>query len=373
MTVPTSNRGWNTPAAVTLEDVAREAGLSVTTASRVLNGSVRRVPDASRSRVEAAARRLGYAVNRSAQAVARGASDSIALLVPDISDPYFSEIAAGVARGADEIGLLINIGITGRDHERARDLIEALRGQRPRGVILSSPIAPASATTGVDGVGGLDGLSGVEGVDELRDALAGRGRVVTLGRGRERMHDSGSEHVRRVLIDDRDGARRLARELRHRGYDRAVILSTERASLAEQDRVDGFTEGFAEDAGDVFDVMAGVSTRESGRQLMQRLLAEHVAPGTVVFAVSDVMAIGAFSALRESGRRVGADIALAGFGDTSMGRDLEPGLTTVRVPLAMAGYHAFRAIVDDDWRCRPDLLELRVVIRGSTPRRRGDM
>ncbi len=354
MSDPASDRGWGAPAAVTLEDVAREAGLSVTTASRVLNGSLRHVPEASRSRVEAAARRLGYAANRSAQAVARGASDSIALIVPDISDPYFSEIAAGAARAADEIGVLINIGVTGHEHERAREVVEALRGQRPRGIILASPAASGDRGDRDDG--------DVDGLDELRAVVAGRGRVVTIG--------GGAALDRGVIIDDRGGAHRLARELRLRGYDRAAVLSAGRATLAHRDRLDGFVAGFADGAGEVLDIQTGVSTRASGRQLMRRLLADRVSSGTVVFAASDVMAAGAFSAIRASGRRVGSDLALAGFGGTAIGRDLGPGLTTVRVPLAQAGHEALRAVVEDDWQCRSDPLELRLVVRGSTPRRR---
>lgn len=83
--------------AATLHDVAREAGVSLATASRVLNGSTRKVADSYRERVEAAAERLGYTANLSAQATARGTSAIVALLVADIADPYFGQLASGVA------------------------------------------------------------------------------------------------------------------------------------------------------------------------------------------------------------------------------------------------------------------------------------
>ncbi len=82
----------------TLVDVAQEAGVSLATASRVLNGSTRKVAESYRERVRAAADKLGYTVNVSAQAVASGASALIALLVADIADPYFAQVASGVAR-----------------------------------------------------------------------------------------------------------------------------------------------------------------------------------------------------------------------------------------------------------------------------------
>ena len=114
----------------TLHDVARSAGVSLATASRVLNGSTRKVAEAYRERVEAAAAELGYTANLSAQATARGTSAIIALLVADIADPYFAQIAAGVARGADEAGLVVTIAITERDPQREARLVRALRGQR---------------------------------------------------------------------------------------------------------------------------------------------------------------------------------------------------------------------------------------------------
>src|SRR5688572_27901483 len=85
--------------AATLHDVAREAGVSLATASRVLNGSTRTVAESYRARVEAAATHLGYTANLSAQATARGTSAIVALLVADIADPYFGQIASGAARG----------------------------------------------------------------------------------------------------------------------------------------------------------------------------------------------------------------------------------------------------------------------------------
>jgi len=110
----------------TLHDVARSAGLSLATASRVLNGSTRKVAEAYRERVEAAAAELGYTAHLSAQATARGTSAISALLVAEIADPYFAQIAAGVGRGAGDAGLGVTIAST----EREARLVRALRGQR---------------------------------------------------------------------------------------------------------------------------------------------------------------------------------------------------------------------------------------------------
>lgn len=331
--------------APTLHDVARAAGVSLATASRVLNGSTRKVADTYRDRVEVAAAELGYTANISAQATARGTSAIIALLVADIADPYFGQIAAGVARGADEAGLVVTIAITERDPEREARLVRALRGQRPRGLILAASRTAESSDPVVQA--------------EL-DALASNGgRVVALG--------PGAGAVRSVIVDNTRGARDLGRALGERGYRDAIVLAAGAGVLTSDNRTAGFTEGFGALGGTVSRVYRGGFTRESGFQLMAQALAEGVAPGTLIFAISDVVAIGAMTAVREAGRIVGSDIALCGFDDIPAGRDVTPGLTTVRIPLEDVGYLALRAAVDDEWDAAALPLPLEVVLRDSTP------
>jgi len=329
----------------TLHDVAREAGVSLATASRVLNGSTRKVAESYRERVEAAAARLGYSANLSAQATARGTSAIIALLVADIADPYFGEIASGVAQGADEAGLVVTVAITERDAEREVRLVRALRGQRPRGLILaasrtSPEIAPELLT-------------------ELDHVVAAGGRVVALG--------AGTDSVRAVMIDNREGARALGAALAERGYRSAVVLAAAEGVLTSDSRVAGFRDGFTTGAGAAPRVYRGAFSRESGADLMAKVLADGVEPGTVVFGVSDVVAIGAMSAVREAGREPGADIAFAGFDDIPTARDVTPPLSTVAVPLAEVGLETFRAATDPDWTPQP--LRLEVKLRDSTPPR----
>lgn len=329
----------------TLHDVAREAGVSLATASRVLNGSARKVAGSYRERVEAAAERLGYTANLSAQATARGTAAIIALLVADIADPYFGELASGVARGADEAGLVVTIAITERDPEREVRLVRALRGQRPRGVILaasrpSPEIAPELAK-------------------ELDAVTAAGGRVVALG--------VGSATVRSVEIDNRGGAAALGAALAERGYRRAIVLAAAEGVMTSDARLAGFGDGFLAGGGAEPRVYRGAFTRESGAEVMASALADGIEPGTLVFAISDVVAIGAMSTIREAEREVGADIALCGFDDIPTGRDVTPPLTTVRVPLQDVGYEAFRAATDPDWEHDDDALRLEVMLRASTP------
>lgn len=337
-----------TTVAVTLHDVAREAGVSLATASRVLNGSTRRVAESYRERVQEAAAKLGYTANLSAQATARGTAATIALLVSDIADPYFGQIAAGVARGADEAGLVMTIAVTDRNPDREARHLHALRGQRPRGLILASTRTISSADNAAL-QRELDGLA----------ALGGR--VVAIGRG--------APGLRTVPVDNRGGTHDLGVALAGHGYRQAIILAAQEGLLSSDDRVEGFTAGFTDGGGEVVRVHRGSFTREDGEQAMREALAAGVEPGTLVFAASDIAAIGAMAAIRAAGRSVGADIALAGFDDIQTSRDVTPTLTTVRVPLEEIGYLALRAAVDPDWNSDSATTGSRVLLRDSTPAR----
>lgn len=324
----------------TLHDVARAAGVSLATASRVLNGSTRKVAESFRERVEEAAGRLGYTANASAQATARGTSSVIALLVADIADPFFGLIASGVARGADEEGLIVTVAITERDEAREKKILRALRGQRPRGVILA-----ASRTDDADG-------STAEELSAFRSLGA---RTVTFGPGGDRS----------IRIDNRGGGERLGREMAQLGYRQAIAIGAAEGVRTSDDRLSGFQAGFGAGGGAISREYRGSFARESGASSMAAALADGVDPGTLVFALSDVIAIGAMTAIRDAGRSVGGDIAMCGFDDAPVSRDVTPQLTTVRVPLSDFGYQAFRATVDDRWQQAEAPLE--VLVRASTP------
>jgi len=335
---------------VTLHDVAREAGVSLATASRSLNGSDRKVNDAYRERVLAAAARLDYRPNLSAQAVARGSTTAVALVVSDIADPYFSSIASGVMRGAEEAGLIVTMSVTGRDTDRELALVRALRGQRPRVIIL------AGSRYG-------DGTH-TELATELEGFERGGGRVVLISQ-HEMPFDT-------VLIDNRGGARRLAEALVEQGYRRFAALVGNRALLTVRDRLAGFTEGLAAHGLELVDDRVTVDefTRDGGYRATRALIERGVDDLDLIFAVNDVMAIGALSALRDAGLEPGRDVAVAGFDDIPTVRDVTPALTTVRVPLIDAG----RAALEVALRPRENgehTIEVgaEVVLRASTPPR----
>lgn len=333
--------------AVTLQDVADAAGVSLATASRVINGSTRRVADSYRTRVQDAADRLGYLPNLSAQATARGTSSTVVLVVADIADPYFGQIAAGVSRAADEEGLVITIAVTGRDPAREVHVVHTLRGLRPRGVIFAASRTRAPEARALRA--------------ELDNITAAGGRVVTIG--------ADVPGARNVPADNRGGARALGAAMTARGYRDAVILAAADGMRTSDERIAGFTDGFTTGGGTIRAVHRGEFSRQSGADMLRAAAGDDGLPdGVLVFAVSDIIALGALNALRDLGRVPGRSLGLAGFDDIPTTADVTPPLTTVRMPLEHIGHQALHAITDEQW--TPDTGPgLDVLLRDSTPPR----
>ncbi|SFN91755.1 transcriptional regulator, LacI family [Geodermatophilus obscurus] len=332
---------------VLLSEVAARAGVSLATASRVLSGR-RSVGEPYRGRVLAAARDLRYTPNAQAQAVARGASNVVGLLIHDVLDPYFSSIASGVMRHVEERDLVVFLASTHSDPDRELEYVATMRSHRARGLIICG-----SRTT--------DRLHTERLVKELEGFRAAGGRAAVISQNRLGTHA--------VVPQNRAGARRLARELCRLGHRQFAVLAGPVHVLASRDRVTGFREGLADEGCDPegVTVLHGRFTREGGEQLASELVAAGLR-ATCVFAVNDVMALGALSALRREGVRVPDDVSLAGFDDITTLRDVVPALTTVRLPLEEMGARAAQLALDSDPASPPRAVKVHadVVLREST-------
>ncbi len=315
--------------ASTLEEVARAAGVSLATASRALNGSTRKVNPEYRERVFAAARTLNYTPNLAAQAVARGGTSTVALVVADISDPYFSSIASGVMRAAEERGLIVTVGSTERRHDREAALVRVLRGQRPRSVIM---VGSRWAT------------------DEAGQELGEELRMFERTGGRVTMVSQPVMPFRTVDIRNREAAAALGARLIKHGYRSAAILTGPPDLITASDRAAGFAEAFAEHGHPIDDrwLVSGDFTRDGGFLGAAELLRRGLGEIEVIFAVNDIMAVGAMAYLRSAGVRLPQDVAVAGFDDISSLRDITPALTTVSLPLEQIGRMAIELALDDD-------------------------
>ena len=325
--------------------------MSLATASRALNGSERKVAESYRVKVLAAAASLGYTPNLSAQAVAKGGTNTVALLVADIADPYFSSIAAGVIRASEANGLVVTMAVTGRDSARELELVRALRGQRPRVMILAGSRSSVSDAE--------DAL-----VAELTAFEHSGGRVVFVSQNKL--------PFRTVEIDNAEGARLLALSLVELGYRNFAAIAGSDELLTARDRLSGFRAGLAEHDLAIADahVKTAEFSRDGGFGAANELLAGGIGDVEIVFAVSDVVAIGALSAFREAGlmRDPERSIAVAGFDDIPIVKDVTPSLTTVRIPLEEVGAQALALAFDTETGATVGV-STTVVLRESTPRR----
>ena len=334
----------------TLHDVAREAGVSVATASRALNGSSRNVRAENVTRVVAAAAKLNYKPHLSAQAIARGSTRTAALVVADVDDPYFSAIAAGVIAAAEDAGIIATMAVTARSPQRELEIVRALRGHRPRAIIV--------AGSRVDGTGLRADL-----IEELDAYQAAGGRVVLISQPDLPFHT--------VSVDNFGGARQLALELVDAGYRRFSVIHADDRIQTSRDRRSGFTAGLRRSRVAIADelLFEAELTRAGGYAAARRLVANGIDDVEIVFAVNDMMAIGAMAAFRDAGLVPGRDIAVAGFDDIAPALDVDPALTTVAIPLQQIGADAVHLVLSHDESAVTISVTTAVVLRESTPGR----
>ncbi|HUD37379.1 MAG TPA: LacI family DNA-binding transcriptional regulator [Streptosporangiaceae bacterium] len=342
----------------TLQDVADRAGVSLTTASRVLSDGPRRVGTQFVTRVNQAAAELGYTANLQARAVATGQSNMVGVVVHDIADPYFSSIAAGLIDVVYARQLLACLSSTSAGEAGEREYVALMRAQRARAVIIIGSRSTDAAM-----------LAGLR--EEIAAFTGSGGRAACVGQD--------LLGIDTILPENAASAQALASALVVQGHRRFAVLAGPRDLLTAQDRVVGFTAGLAAWSVDLDPryVIHGAFTRDGGYEAMSSVLA--IAAGAqgggadrpdCVFAVNDVMAMGALARVRAAGLAVPADIALAGFDDISTLRDVYPPLTTVRLPLARMGEMAASLILTDSPAASPRVVPVpgEVILRESTLR-----
>ncbi|PWD52415.1 LacI family transcriptional regulator [Serinibacter arcticus] len=305
------------PATPRLTDVAVLAGVSIATASRALSGTGT-VSEGLTRRVMQAADELRYVVNPHARSLAGGFSSVIGLMVYEIDDPYFGEIAGGVIQVAAEHGW--SVQVSHQDREAASDLagVRLLRSQRVGAIVIA-------------GSGYRDPTKNATVNRELEAFAASGGRLVAIGHRDIDCHS--------VLPDNVGATRAAAEHLIALGHRRLGVVSGPDSLTTVADRRTGIELAAA--AADGVDVAweHAAFTRDGGRLAAARLLDAH--PDlTAIIALNDTMAIGALSVLRDRGIDVPGAVSVTGIDDIQVAQDLAPALTTVRLPMAAMGRQA---------------------------------
>ena len=296
----------------TLEAVARRAGVSRATVSRVVNGSTS-VAASIREAVTRAVDELGYVPNQAARSLVTQRTESIALILPETANRVFSDdlFFPAIIRGvgmeleASDKQLVLMMAGSAKSHDRVERY--AVAGH-------------------VDGVM----FASMHGADPLPGTLVRLGiPVICSGR------PIGDSAVPYVDVDHSGGVAAAVRHLVTIGRRRIATIAGPQDMVAGIDRLAGY-RATLEEAGLAQHATFGDFTRESGIAAMRRLLDEDPKLDAV-FAASDMMAHGALLALKDAGRRVPGDVAVIGFDDFEISRYSDPPLTTVRQPIVDAG------------------------------------
>lgn len=306
--------------AATIRDVARRARVSVATVSRVVNHTSHRVRPVTRRRVLAVVKSLGYHPNVIAQSLKKRASRTVALIVPDISNPFFPAIARGIEDTARQRGYAVLLCNTYEDLDREHAYLQLLRKRWVDGMIF--------ATVGSN-------------TRHLR-ALRREGLPVVLV-----ARDVDGITIDAVLVDNFRGAFDATKHLIRLGHRSIAHIAGPASLRVAVERRRGYQQGLAE-AGVRQDdalVAEGDFTADGGRAAMGKLLSQGGRFSGVV-AANDLMAIGAIEALRAAGRRVPDEVAVVGFDDITFASLVSPALTTVAQPKYRMGQIAMERLLE---------------------------
>ncbi len=299
----------------TIRDVARRAEVSVASVSRALNG-LNNVRGETRERIVAAAKELGYVPHAGARSLSLARTRAIGVVLPDLHGEFFSECVRGMDREARRRGYLLLLSNMHDDSEQAAVALRAMRG-RVDGLLVMAPHIT---------------------LESLERALpAALPAVLINAPGEVTSRPS-------LRLDNRAGAEAMVRHLLANGYRRIVHIAGPEGNVDARERLQGFRDALAELAPDMpMRIIAGDFNEEAGEAAARDIL-KSGEPCDAVFAANDMMAIGCLHTLRQAGKRVPEDIAVAGFDDVPLARYLA--LTTIEVRIAEIGARAVSRLID---------------------------
>jgi len=299
-----------------IKDVARRAGVSIASVSRVMNEH-ENVRQETRERVLAAVRSLRYVPHVGARSLITRKTSAVGVLLPDLYGEFFSEIIRGIDDGARRHGLQLLLSSVHGDGAEVGAAIRTMRG-RVDGLLVMSPHVDA--------------------------ALLDRNIPATLPLVLINSPPVGTSHPT-IAIDSYGGARAMVRHLVGLGHRSIAHVAGAEHNFDSDERLRGYRDEMARSLPGVAPlVLRGDFTEQAGHQAGEILAARTDRPDAV-FAANDVMAVGCLTAFRGAGLRVPDDIALAGFDDIPLAALVNPALTTARVRIAELGKSALDQLI----------------------------
>ena len=326
--------------AATIKDVARRAGVSVASVSRVLN-SQGVVAEETRAKVMEAVEALSYVPHSGARSLITRRTDTVGVILPDLFGEFFSELIRGMDRAAREKRLHLIVSSSHDDADEAAFAIRSMRG-RVDGLIILSPHLDAAALA----------------------ASLPRSLPVLLMNAAARDAERPS-----ISVDNHGGAEAVTRHLLEQGGRRVAHVSGPRGNLEAEARRAGYLAAMAE-AGIEPMILDGDFDQASGYRAGGALAAMDIRPDAV-FAGNDMMAVGVLLALQEAGLRCPEDVAVAGFDDVPIAGLVRPALTTMKIDIVGMGRRALErltVLINDAGTASPDheIVRPELVVRESS-------
>lgn len=303
-------------ASVTIRDVARAAGVSIATVSRVLNDAAR-VTDDTRDRVRTVVERMGYAPHGGARSLITRRTRTLGVLLPELAGEFFSEFLRGIDETAKRNGFLTLVTSARREANEIAAAVANMRG-RVDGFLAVSPSVAARATLA---------------------EVAERYPTVLVGAG----SDVGAFAA--LAVDNFQGAAAMMKHLLALGHRRIAFLRGPTGQVDASERLHAVREvaNWFEEC--QLTELMGEFRMDTAYEVVSTLLREGTRPDAI-FAANDTMAIGALAAIRDAGLTVPDDISVAGFDELPVTKFLSPPLTTVRMPIYQLGERAALRLIE---------------------------
>lgn len=306
-----------------LQNVAAAAGVSKATVSRYLNGSLE-LPERTASAIDAAIKALDYTPNPHARRLSLGRSDTIALIVPDISIPFFSTLVGAVEAEASTLGLALALYATLNRPERELSYLDLVRTGHADGLIF---------------------ITNHPGTPELAAKINRLPRCVIVD------ENVPGTDVPKIFCDNFQGGRLAGRHLAQAGHRHALFVGGVDEMVSGARRFQGFAAGMAEVAGPGhrIDRLRGSYTIEAGHAAGRAFLSRpaHQRP-TAIFATADELVIGLYEVLSEAGIPVPQEVSVVGFDDVGPLHLFAPAVTAVRQPVRELGQQALKLLLAAD-------------------------
>ncbi|MCY6957302.1 LacI family DNA-binding transcriptional regulator [Clostridium brassicae] len=322
----------------TIKDIARKLNISIATVSKALNDSYD-ISDKTKKRVREAAKEMNYKPNAIAQGLVTNKTNTIGLIIPDITNPFYPEIARGVEEELNKYGYNIFLCNSNWEIKKEEKYIDLLVSKQVEGIIL--------AHSGVKN-------GSLENIDIPIVSVATK---------------SGYKGENFVVIDDKKGGYLATKHLLDSGYKSIMFIGGQNTIETNRMRFEGYKQALMEQGIQLDErlIKNGDFTKESGYVLVKNSLKEGIIP-TGIFGGTDMLALGVMQAVRECGLNIPEDIGIVGFDDISFSQLPEISLTTIAQPKYDMGVISAKTLLDkiNKSKGKDTILNPKLIIRKTT-------